>query len=191
MTFHAQAKASRATVDLELVELLECLWAAGFDTQFSCQGDRLPGPSPTPASITFGTLDDAVRFVRETMRRSHWYNRMTIQVCEPLYDSVSEGFGPVRGQVRWPVLDAYAGRCVTDELTDVWAGRQRAGDSFTRNIKYIKDVAAFSDNAVAVDPAGCSCADCCVGDAYPEDRVVVAELRREAALAACRVIDRR
>lgn len=134
MTFHEQAAASRATVDKELVELLECLWAAGFETQFSCQGGGLPEHTPEPASITFSTLDGAIRFALQTMERSHWSNRMAIKLGEPIYDPLTESFGPVRGHVTWPAIDRYSGRSVTAELTDLWAGRQRPDDLYTRQM---------------------------------------------------------
>lgn len=147
MTFHEQVKASRATVDKELVELLECLWAAGFQTQFSCQGGGLPEHAPEPASITFSTLDEAIRFALHTMERSHWSNRITIKLGEPIYDPLTEGYGPVRGHVTWPAIDRYSGRSVTAELTDVWARRQRPDDLYTRRI------ASNSNGAAGQEPA--------------------------------------
>ena len=56
---------------------------------------------------------------------------------------------------------------------------------------YIKDKTDFVDNAIALDPAGCRCTDCIIGDAFPEDDVDVDELVREATLVGRRVIDRR
>lgn len=55
----------------------------------------------------------------------------------------------------------------------------------------LKDTTEFVDNAIALDPAGCACTDCIIGDAYPEDRVDVDDLVREAALAGRYIIDRR
>lgn len=128
MTLHEQVRASRATVDRELAELLEHVWAAGIETQFSCQGDEHAGP----ASITFASVDDALRFMRATMQRSYWYNRMDMQLAEPLYDPVTGSFGPVRAHVQWPVIDHHTGDSVTVAITDAWAGRQRLDDVFTR-----------------------------------------------------------
>lgn len=127
MTLHEQVRASRATVDRELAELLEHIWAAGIETQFSCQGD-----DRAPASITFASLDDALRFMQTTMRRSYWYNRMSMQLAEQLYDPATPTFGPVRAHVQWPVVDGHTGTSVTAALTDAWAGRQRLDDVFTR-----------------------------------------------------------
>ncbi|MDP7739630.1 MULTISPECIES: hypothetical protein [Mycobacterium] len=127
MSGHEQVKASRATVDKGIVGLLEAVWAAGLETQFSCQGGGLPGRPPAPASITFATVDDALRFMRATMERSYWYNRLTMQLAEPI-----ENFGPVRAHVHWPAIDDHTGDSVTAALTNIWAGRQRPDDVFTR-----------------------------------------------------------
>ena len=129
MTLHEQVRASRATVDREMAELLEHVWAAGIETQFSCQGDAHPN---SPASITFATVDDALCFMRTTMQRSYWYNRLDMQLAEQLYDVATGSFGPVRAHVRWPVIDCHTGDSVTSALTDAWAGRQRLDDVFTR-----------------------------------------------------------
>ncbi|UCA22852.1 hypothetical protein [Mycobacterium kansasii] len=130
MSGHKQVKASRATVDEGIVDLLEALWAEGLGTQFSCQGGGLPGGRPAPASITFSTVDDALRFMRETMERSYWYNRLTMQLAEPIEDC-----GPVRAHIQWPAIDSYTGDCVTTALTDVWSGQQRPDDLFTRRAR--------------------------------------------------------
>lgn len=130
MSGHQQVRASRATVDREIVDLLEAIWAAGMETQFSCQGGGLSGSESAPASITFSTVDDALRFMGETMQRSYWYNRLTMQFAEPI-----ENFGPFRAHVQWPAVDGHTGDSVTAALTDVWAGRQRPDDLFARRAR--------------------------------------------------------
>lgn len=133
MTFHEQAQTSRAAVDTELAELLECLWAAGIETQFSCQGGDYRGNGdPQPAYIMFASVDDAMRFLTETMERSYWYNRLSLQLAEPLHDrATGENSGPARARVEWPVIDRSTEMSVTAALTDVWAGRQTQ-DHFAR-----------------------------------------------------------
>lgn len=128
-TFHKQVQTSRVPVDAELAELLECLWAAGIETQFSCQGSD---HRPSSAHIVFASIDDAMRFMTETMNRSYWYNRLSLQLAEPLHDhATGQASGPARARVDWPVIDRFTGMSVTAALTDVWAGRQ-SQDHFAR-----------------------------------------------------------
>lgn len=183
MTFHEQVKASRATVDKGLVELLECLWATGFETQFSCQGGGLPGHEPEPASITFSTLDGAIRFALQTMERSHWSNRMTIKLGEPIYDPLTESFGPVRGHITWPAIDRYSGRSVTEELTDLWAGRQRPDDLYTRRMT------SNSNNTAGAQPTTKKALDKSVHDLNPSAEQVDQAIALLAATGRYRVRD--
>ena len=132
-TTHKQVEASRATVDEGIAELLECLWAAEITTTHSCQGGEPDDDgSPRPAMIMFPTVDDALRFMLATMKKSHWYNRLTLRLADPQYDLDAGDFGPVRASVAWPAEDRWTGSDVTAELTDAWAGRQREDDLFAR-----------------------------------------------------------
>ncbi|WP_204805989.1 hypothetical protein [Mycobacterium riyadhense] len=131
-TIHEQVEASRATVDKGIAELLECVWAAGIDTQFSCQGGdpRADTGEPQPASIVFPTVRDALQFMHITMIRSYWHNRMSMDLAEPL-PFMGDGCA-IRASVSWPVTDPHTRRDITAALTDVWAHRQRDDDIFTR-----------------------------------------------------------
>lgn len=135
MTIHKQVRSSRGDVDVELAELLECLWAADIETQFSCQGgDHRISDDPPDAYIMFASVDDAMRFMTETMDRSYWYNRLSMQLAEPLRDPVTgEYIGPARARVDWPVIDRFTEKSVTAALTDVWAGR-KTQDYFARRV---------------------------------------------------------
>lgn len=55
---HRQVATSRGIdVDAGIRDLLEALWAAGMETEFSCEG----GPS-APAHVCFSRISDAYRF---------------------------------------------------------------------------------------------------------------------------------
>lgn len=123
MTIHPQAQASRATVDADLAELLELVWAADLTTEFSCQGGP-PDDNPD-AMIMFGTVADALRFLRSTMDRSYLYNQMRLELAEPQHNPDTGRFRPVRATVHWP-------HTITAALTDVWADRQPAGGLYDR-----------------------------------------------------------
>lgn len=127
MTIHPQVQASRATVDAGLAELLELLWAAGLTTEFSCQGGdrRRRRGGRTRAMIMFGNQDDALRFMRETMDRSHIYNRMGFRLAEPRDNPDTGRFGPIRGVVRWH-------RKFTPALVDIWADQPPADILYDR-----------------------------------------------------------
>jgi hypothetical protein len=125
---HRQVKASRAVVDEGLAPLLELVWAAGIDTQFSCQGT----PSGN-ASIVFPDVDSALRFMSITMERSHWYNRLTMKLMEPIESVTYGGVGAPRACVEWPVTNMR--QDVTVELTKVWACEPLSSDYMTRKRK--------------------------------------------------------
>jgi hypothetical protein len=82
---HRQVQASRATVDEGMAELLEAVWAAGIDTQFSCQGGPDEEDWPHPGYIVFPTIGDAVRFLQATADRMehHEYERLMMSPAKP------------------------------------------------------------------------------------------------------------
>ncbi|SUA31365.1 Uncharacterised protein [Mycolicibacterium fortuitum] len=70
---HQQTSLYGVDVDAGMAGLIETLWAADLQTQFSCEGDTsLYSPmEPTgewAASITFPCFDDAARFLDTTVR---------------------------------------------------------------------------------------------------------------------------
>lgn len=56
---------------------------------------------------------------------------------------------------------------------------------------YIKENTVFKGNAVGVDPAGCACTDCCVGDSIPLDETWnLEELAKEHLLYGRKIANR-
>lgn len=91
---HMQVEASRATVDEGIRDLLELVWANGFDTQFSCQGRT----SNQNAYIVFDTFEQAARFILETNIRTNGglWQHITLVVMNPLLPQPDW-----RGSVEW------------------------------------------------------------------------------------------
>lgn len=93
MTTHRQVNVNGIDVDEGLATLLEYVWEAGIQTQFSCQGD------PGLAMILFPTITDGLRFVQETFAVTGYYtcytDRLTMHIAGPVEDSV-------RLIVEWP-----------------------------------------------------------------------------------------
>jgi len=78
------------TVDEDLHDLLQVLWAKGFHTQFSCQGGEVfKDGTRTQAYILFETVDMGIKFFRETAKRASKVNRMP-----KLYLETSLGLSP-------------------------------------------------------------------------------------------------
>ena len=109
-TQHRQVEASRAWVDEGMVELLEAVWAASIDTQFSCQGGPDENDWMHPGMIMFPTVDDAVRFLQATAERmEHYeYGCLAMSLAKPWHRDPS---GPLRAAVEWsyeltPILSA-------------------------------------------------------------------------------------
>jgi hypothetical protein len=96
---HRQVTASRASVDEGLVDLLEAIWLAGIDTQFSCQGGPDENDWPHTGYILFPTINNAVRFLETTAGRTDHedYGHLALGVVP----TRSPG-GPVRAKVQWP-----------------------------------------------------------------------------------------
>lgn len=102
MTTHRQINVNGIDVDEGLAVLLESLWEAGIETQYSCQGD------PGSAMIVFPTVTDGLRFVQETLAVTGYYGcyagRLTMQISPPLPRDLSRWMehSPVRLHVEWP-----------------------------------------------------------------------------------------
>lgn len=141
---HPQREASRLgpdgkpiTVDEELHTLIEALWAAGIDTQFSCQGGGdVPNVSAffsrtaRDAYILFPSMELAHRFLVETLCRLgvdrhdddtgrstgrapetlFWGTSMVLHGYIPLPDDPTE---TLRGSVAWPAT-------LTPIITRAW-----------------------------------------------------------------------
>lgn len=102
MASHKQINLKGVEVDEGLVDLLENVWEAGINTQFSCQGGT------NPAMIVFPTVTDGLRFVEETLAVTGTYGcytgRLMMQIVNPW-----PADGPSRFLVEWPA-----------EFTPVW-----------------------------------------------------------------------
>ena len=127
MSIHKQVLTSNGHVDEGMVDLLEAVWRSGIATQFSCQGgSHYPGsPDMTQnGNIVFASVNDGLRFMRVTMQKSWWYNRLRMTLMEPV-ESVLLGLdGEPRCIVEWQAIDEATGLNVTQALTDVWCGRK-------------------------------------------------------------------
>lgn len=94
-------------VDVGIHDLLQALWAAGMETQFSCQGGA---PNHTAAYILFNTYEDAIKFFAVTAERASdkgFTPKMKLEMAiglAPDYGHTSAEYPP-RGTVRWPASD--------------------------------------------------------------------------------------
>ena len=104
---HTQVRASRAIVDEGMRDLLELMWANGFETQFSCQGRIIN----EHAYVVFASFEQATRFLLESNIRTdgRLWDDLKLQVMKPM-----EPEQVWRGAVEWD-------SGLTRQLMEAWS----------------------------------------------------------------------